>query len=182
MTQVGSIRQRGILMHYAPHFWLKVSSLAICAALFGLGSLTACSPGSGGAAPRPTATAGAIHIVVNRTQFSTHDPVGVSVTNTTDHAYYAVNGRSGCTFLQLQEFDSAKHAWMNVVGCTNVNPAPLEISPRLTEPFTFAPTSTSDPNAWDPGTYRIVLAYGTSPDGSDASTLAFSSSFTIVSG
>ncbi len=169
-------------MHHAPHYWLKISSLAICAALFGLGSLSACSGGSGGVAPLPTATAGAVQIAVSRTQFATHDPIGVTISNTSDHTYYAVDGRSGCTFLQLQEFNSAKHAWVNVLGCTGVNPNPLEISPRLTEPFTFAPTSTSDPNAWDPGTYRIVLAYGTSADGSDASTFAFSAGFTIVSG
>jgi hypothetical protein len=169
-------------MHHAPHYWLKVSSLAFCAALFGLGSLSACSAGPGGAAPLPTATAGAIQIAVNQKQLAAHDPIGVTITNTSDKTYFAVDGRSACTFLQLQEFNSAKKAWVNVVGCTNVNPTPLEISPRLTEPFTLAPTSTSDPNAWDPGTYRIVLAYGTNAAGSDTSTFAFSSGFTIVSG
>jgi hypothetical protein len=169
-------------MHHAPHYWLRVSSLAICAALFALGSLSACSDGSGRVVRLPTATAGAIQIAVSRTQFASHDPVGVTVTNTSDHTYYAVDGRSGCTYLQLQEFNSAKNAWVNVVGCTDFNPSPLEISPRLAEPFTFAPTSTSDPNSWDPGTYRIVLMYGDSADGSNASTIAFSPGFTIISG
>jgi hypothetical protein len=169
-------------MHHAPHHWLKVSSLAICAALFGLGSLSACSGGASGAAPLPTATTGTIQIAVSRSQFAAHDPVGATLTNTSDSTFYAMNGRSACTFFQLQEFNSSKHAWVNVVGCAGVNPTPLEISPRLTEPFTLAPTSSTDPNSWDPGTYRIVLAYGTSASGSDASTLAFSSGFTIVSG
>ena len=169
-------------MQRRPHPWLRFSSLVALAAILALGSLAACSGSSGAGKPLPTATAGGIQIVVSQAQFTSSDPVGVTITNTSNHTYYALSGRSGCTFLQLQELDATKNSWVSVVGCQAANPTALAITPQLSEPFTLAPTSLGDANAWDPGTYRVALLYSVSSDGSSSPLLAFSAAFTIVSG
>jgi hypothetical protein len=170
-------------MHLSPHPWLKVKVvLTLLAALSVLGCLAACSTTTASGKSLPTATAGDIRIVVNQSQFNVSDPVGVMVTNSGNHTYYAVTGRSGCTFLQLQQYTAATNTWQNVFGCQGVNPATVEIAPQISEPFTLAPNSASNPNAWDPGTYRISLPYGIQADGSDTAIVAYSDAFTIVAG
>lgn len=168
-------------MQRTPHPWL-IAPLVLLATVCALGSLSACSNSSTSGKALPTATSGNIKIAVAKAQYTANEPVGVTVTNTSSQTYYAVSGRSACTYLQLQEYDAAKNTWLNVSACPAANPTPLQISPKLSLPFTLAPNSNSDPNAWDPGTYRVVLAYGTNADGSNTSTLAYSAAFTIVSG
>ncbi|MGO8950572.1 MAG: hypothetical protein ACLQUY_23550 [Ktedonobacterales bacterium] len=169
-------------MQRRPHPWLKLSGRVALAAILALGSLAACSSTSVTSKLLPTATAGDIKILVSQTQFNVSDPVGVTVTNTSNQTFYAVNGRSGCTFLQLQELDTAKNSWVSVSGCPAASPTPLAITPQLSEPFTLAPNSPSNENAWDPGTYRVALLYSASSDGSSSPLLAFSAAFTVVSG
>ncbi|GEM_PF-941377 len=161
-----------------PHSWLTLLAL-LAVALLGLGSLSACSSSPTSAVAVPTATSGDIQITVDRTHYDTHTPVGVTVTNTSSNTYYALTGRSGCTFLQMQEYDTSKKTWVNVFGCATPNPIPLKISSKLSEPFTLAPNSPNDPNSWDPGLYRVALAYGTQADGSNANLYAYSPGFQI---
>ncbi len=169
-------------MQSTPHPWLRLSSLVVLAALLALGSFSACSGTSVTAKPLPTATTGAIQIAVSQTEFTVSQPVGVNVTNTSNNTYYSVSGRTACTFLQLQELDTAKNAWVNVYGCPAANPTPLQITQHISEPFTLAPSSPSNQNAWDPGTYRVAVAYSTSSDGSSSPMVAFSAAFTIDAG
>jgi hypothetical protein len=156
--------------------------LVVLATAVGLGGLSACTSNSWSGGALPTATAGGIRVAVGRTQYGVTDPVGVTVTNTTSNqTYYAISGKSGCTYLQLQEYDSSKKGWVNVFGCPGANPTALEITPQISEPFTLAPNSSSNQNAWDPGTYRVVLLYSTGSDGISNPTVAYSAAFTIAS-
>jgi hypothetical protein len=169
-------------MQRTPHPWLKLSSLVTLTAVLALGGLSACSNNSLNSNALPTATTGGIRIAVGQTQYGVSDPVGVTVTNTTSNQiYFAVSGRSGCTFLQLQQYSTSKKSWVSVFGCPGGNPTPLEITPQLSEPFTLAPNSSSNPNAWDPGTYRVALLYSTSSDGVSKPVVAYSAAFTVVS-
>ena len=170
-------------MHLPPHPRLKVKvGLTLIAALSVLGCLAACSTTTVSSKPFPTATAGDIRITINQSQFNVSDPVGVMVTNTGNNTYYAVTGRSGCTFLQLQEYTATTTTWKNVFGCQGVNPTAVQITPQISEPFTLAPNSADNPNAWDPGTYRVSLPYGTQAGGNDSSLVAYSGVFTVVAG
>src|SRR5215469_1395102 len=117
-------------MDLSPHPWLKVKvALTLLAALSVLGCLAACSTTTASGHPFSTATAGDIRIAINQSRFNVNDPVGVMVTNASNNTYYAVTGRSGCTFLQLQEFTAATNSWQNVFGCQGVNPATVQITP-----------------------------------------------------
>jgi hypothetical protein len=170
-------------MQSTPRPWQRLSSLVALAAILGLGSLTACNSNAVDSKALPTATAGGIRIAVGHTHYGINDPVGVTVTNTSSNqTYYAVSGRSGCTYLQLQQYDAVKKSWVSVFGCPGANPTPLEITPQLSEPFTLAPNSSTNPDAWDPGTYRVALLYSTNSDGTSSPLLAYSSAYTIVSG
>jgi hypothetical protein len=113
-------------MQRTSHPWLKLSSMIALAALLGLGGLSACTNNSLNSQALPTATAGGIQIAVGQTQYGVNDPVGVTVTNTTSNqTYYAVSGRSGCTYLQLQQYNTTKKSWVSVFGCPGANPTEL---------------------------------------------------------
>jgi hypothetical protein len=169
-------------MQRTPHLWLKLSPLIVLATVLGLGGLSACSNGSLHGQVLPTATAGGIQIAVEQTHYGVNDPVGVTVTNTSNNqTFYAVSGRSGCTFLQLQQYDTTKKSWESVFGCPGAVPTTLQITPQLSEPFTLAPNSSSNPNAWDPGTYRVALLYSATSDGISNPIVAYSAAFTVVS-
>jgi hypothetical protein len=170
-------------MHLPPHPWLKVKvALTLVSALSVFGCFAACSTVPATSSAPPTATAGDIRITINQSQFNVTDPVGVMVTNSGNQTYYAVTGRSGCTFLQLQQYTAATNTWKNVFGCQGTTPTIVQITPQISEPFTLAPNSSTNPNVWDPGAYRVSLPYGTQANGSDASLVAYSGAFTIVSG
>lgn len=169
-------------MQRTPHSWLKLSSLVALAVVLGLGGLSACSNNSLNSKALPTATAGGIRVAVGQTQYGVNDPVGVTVTNTTSNqTYFAISGRSGCTFLQLQLYNATEKSWVSVFGCPGANPTPLEITPQLSEPFTLAPNSSSNPNAWDPGTYRVALLYSINSDGISNPIVAYSAAFAVAS-
>ena len=153
-------------MQRRPHPWLKLSSLVALAAILALGSLAACSGTSVMSKLLPTATAGDIKILVSQTQFNVSDPVGVTVTNTSNQTFYAVNGRPAAPSCSCKSRIPAKNSWVSVSGCPAASPTPLAITPQLSEPFTLARTSPSNENAWDPGTYRVALLYSASSNGS----------------
>jgi hypothetical protein len=128
----------------------------------------------------PTGTAGNVILRTDRLLYGASQPVGASITNASKTTYYAMDGQSGCTILHLQELVGA--AWRDVMPCaTGQPPTMLAIAPQSTEPLTFAPGNAPDnANAWQAGVYRLALAIGTKPSGSDATTLVYSPGFQIV--
>lgn len=131
--------------------------------------------------PVPTAVPGALQISLDRQQYTTSQPIGVTVKNTSKTDYYALDGQSGCTFLQLQQFDAANKVWVIVEGCQRVGPAnALAIPAGLSEPFTLAPgTRASNPNIWDAGVYRIAIRYSAQSDAGGAAQAAYSAGFVV---
>jgi hypothetical protein len=155
--------------------------LALLVALFLL--LAGCSNSSGRLITPPTATSGDLKLAPDRQSYSAHQPIGVTVTNGSSKSYYARDGLSACTYLQLEFYDTTKGSWLGVDGCTSPNaPQVRLLAPSASLPFTLAPgDSSNDPNAWVPGTYRIALQYGTASDGSGSLAVAYSSGFQIMS-
>jgi hypothetical protein len=146
-------------------------------------ALAACAtPSAAVLLPTPTATD--IQLTLDRSSYTTSQPIGVTVTNTSKHDYYAVDGLSACTFLQLQLFDPTKKTWVGTDGCSSPNPpTSLLISAHLAEPLTLPPgNAAGDANAWAPGTYRVAIRYGTQPDGGGSVQIAYSPGFQIAGG
>jgi hypothetical protein len=132
----------------------------------------------------PTASPGDIILTLDRPKYTAHQPLGVTITNHSKHTYYAKDGLSACTYLQLEWFDANKNAWVPVDGCTTPNPGQMrQISAGLSLPYTLAPgDSPADANAWVPGVYRVSLSYGAAADGSGTLTPVYSQGFQITSG
>jgi hypothetical protein len=131
--------------------------------------------------PVPTAAPGALQITVDRQHYTVSQPIGVTVKNTSTTDYYALDGQSACTFLQLQHYDATRKVWVIVEGCERVSQANvLAIPAGLSEPFTLAPgTKASNPNAWDAGVYRIAIRYSPQSDAGGAAQAAYSAGFVI---
>ena len=143
--------------------------------------LCACSSTSA-KAPAPTPTSGAIQITLDRASYTSTDPIGVTITNSSKTKYYALDSHSACTFLQLEFYDTAHKTWAPTLPCKeNRQPAALLIAPGMTEPFTLAPgNSSSNGNEWGPGLYRVGITYGTKADASGTVTTAYSKGFQIT--
>ena len=143
--------------------------------------LAACS-GSPAKTPVPTPTSEAIQISTDRASYNSTQPIGVTVTNGSKTNYYALDARSGCTFLQLEFYDTTHKAWVPTLPCKeNRPPAALMIAAGMTEPFTLPPgNSSSNGNQWGPGLYRIGLTYGTQSDASGTVITAYSTGFQIT--
>lgn len=138
----------------------------------------ACATQSTAQIALPTATSGAIRLTTDRTSYSTTQPVGVMLRNTSGSTYYAITGHQGCTYLVLQVYITTKKAWQDASFCQqDVAPQSLAITGNQTEPFTLAPGSNQNHNAWAPGTYRVALAISTSPTGT--TTMVYSNGFTF---
>ena len=158
------------------HYPLLLCSLFMLSVL---GGLAGCKIRSSNIA-LPTATKTTVAITMQNLEFDTSEPLGILVKNTGSADVYALNGLSGCTVLQLQQYDSDKKAWVAADGCREtIQPRVLVIRKGMSEPFTLAPTSRGDPNSWDSGTYRIALTYTTHADGKTAAQTAYSPGFTI---
>jgi hypothetical protein len=155
--------------------------LALLAALFLM--LAGCSSSGGRLITPPTATSGNLTLALDRQSYGVHQPIGVTVTNGGSTGYYAKDGLSACTYLQLEFYDTTKNTWLGVDSCTSPNaPQVRLLAPSASLPFTLAPgDSSNDPNAWVPGVYRIALRYGTASDGSGSLAAAFSPGFRITS-
>ncbi|MFI5273645.1 MAG: hypothetical protein ACHQ4H_11485 [Ktedonobacterales bacterium] len=146
-----------------------------------LATLAACSQSPGKRAALSTPTGGAIQITLDRAGYSSAEPLGVSVTNTSKTDFYALDGRSGCTYLQLEFFDTTHSVWAPTLPCTPARQAaPLLLAHGMSEPFTLPPGNASDNgNQWATGTYRIALQYGTQSDASGDMQIAYSAGFQI---
>jgi hypothetical protein len=157
---------------------------ALVAVLLLSGALAACASQAAARVALPTPTASAIQLTLDRTAYTTSQPIGVTVTNTSKQDYYAVDGLSACTFLQLQFYDPVKKTWVGTDGCSSPNPpTPRLISAHLAEPLTLPPGNAPDNgNVWATGMYRVAVRYGTHTDGSGDVEIAYSPGFQIAGG
>lgn len=165
-------------MRSQPRGWLVLICVLVLAA-----SLAACGTTSATKKmPLSTPTPGSIQVAVDRSLYTSTQPIGVTVTNTTKTPYYAMSGRSACTFLQLQEYNQKQGKWISVDGCNSLNPPMVRIIPAsVAVPFTLAPgiIPASDPNVWEVGTYRVALQYSPQNDGVSALQIAYSAGFQV---
>jgi len=139
-----------------------------------------CAFGAAPTGPIPTATGGDVRLATDRGSYGTHTPVGLTLVNAGHSDYYAVDGRSGCTIVQLQRYDDQRNEWLSVDGCTTPSqPHVLVIRAGMREPFTLAPASASDANAWESGVYRVAAAFSTNDDGVTGEHIAYSAGFVI---
>ena len=161
---------------------LSRSHILLMLLLYGvvaLGLLAGCKS-SGSALAQPTATKSQVVITIQNTRYGVSDPLGILIKNTGEKDVYALDGQASCTMLQLQQYDEQKNAWTKVDRCTDKSPPHvLVIHAGMGEPFTLAPVSSSDPNAWTPGMYRVALSFSASPDGKSDAQVAYSDGFTI---
>ncbi len=166
-------------MRSQPRLWLVLLAVLALAA-----SLAACnSPARANKVQLPAPSTGSIQLTVDHSTYTITQPIGVTVTNTTAKTtYYAVTGRSACTFLQLQEYNQKQGTWISVYGCNSVDtPVVWSIPPAASAPYTLAPgvVPASTPNTWETGIFRIALQYSEQNDGVTSSQVAFSQGFQI---
>jgi hypothetical protein len=152
------------------------------ALLVGILGLVACSSKGSTLITRPTATTGDLTLTLDRATYTSHQPFGVTVNNTSKTSYYAKDGLSACTYLQLEYYDSTKKTWLSVDGCSRPYAQHvLLLAPTSSLPFTLAPgDSSTDQNAWVPGVYRVSLRYGPASDGSGNLSVVYSTGFVVT--
>lgn len=157
--------------------WRGLSILAAALVLF-----SACaSATTTRVATETTATTGPVTVTTNLASYTTGDAIGATVTNSSKSGYYTQDGKSACTIVQLQRFDSATGAWKNVDLCNGSQATQvLLIAENSSVPFTLAPTSTSDVNSWVAGTYRVAVSYTTEVDGATKAQEAHSAAFKVT--
>ncbi|MGH2503036.1 MAG: hypothetical protein ACRDID_11025 [Ktedonobacterales bacterium] len=127
-----------------------------------------------------TATTGSVTVTTNLSTYTAGDAIGATVTNNSKSDFYTQNGKSGCTIIQLEKFDTASGKWTHLDGCNGASPTQiLAIAESSSVPYTLAPTSSADLNAWQPGTYRVSVAYSTQADGATSPQEAHSAAFTV---
>jgi hypothetical protein len=154
---------------------LKASSALLALMLTGCAA-AALSP----LGPAPTATSDALRLTTDHTAYALTTPIGVTVTNAGSSDLYALDGRSACAVVQLQRYDSSGRKWISIVGCPQAtSPRVNRIAAGVNIPFTLAPTSSSDPNKWDRGVYRVAAAYSANSDATTDGQIAFSAGFTV---
>ena len=164
-------------MRARPQRWLLGLALGLSVLLGG----TACSSSAANGIPAPTATPGDISLTPDRTVYTPSQPFGITVKNHGAKTYYATDGRTACSFLELQEYNVAKHAWAPVNICTTGDtPQTLALPASISEPFTLAPgNSPNNQNQWDDGTYRVALTYNSQSDGNGLSQTVYSQGFVV---
>jgi hypothetical protein len=142
--------------------------------------LAGCQSDSTNANPAQAASGGPVRITLDHSAYGVNDPLGITVSNTGDRVFYAVDGKSACTFMQLQKYDSGKKQWATIDACTIAySPHPLQMPAGIAEPFSLAPGSPSDQNAWETGTYRVAVVYSENADGTTGAQTAYSPEFAI---
>lgn len=165
-------------MRFQPRVWLVLLAVLMLAA-----SVAACnSPVKANKVQLPAQTTGALQLTVDHSVYTITQPIGVTLTNTTKTVYYAVTGRSACTFFQLQEYNQKQGTWISVYGCNSVDtPVVRSIPPSASTPYTLAPgvVPASSPNVWETGIFRIALQYSQQNDGVTSSQVAYSQGFQI---
>lgn len=171
---------RHFLIRGASACWLACAALTLLV----VAGLSACSSDTATATALPTATPSSVQIAIDRTGYTVTQAIGVTISNTSAKTdYYAVTGKSVCTYFQLEQYNASKNSWVPVDGCQSADqPRSLLIPHASSLPYTLAPYSTANQNQWAPGTYRISLQYTTDSTGSGGFQTAYSSGFTITGG
>ncbi len=141
--------------------------LALLISLVFIGALSACM---GGAKTKPpmgtTATTGPVIVTTNLGAYTVNDAIGVTVVNTTSTDYFAISGKSACVIIQLERYNATRGVWEAVDSCAPHGSAQVfTIAKNSKQQFTLAPNSSSDPNAWESGLYRVTVTYSTNTDG-----------------
>lgn len=127
-----------------------------------------------------SATTGPVTVTTNLASYTTGDPVGAIVTNNSKSGFFTQTGKSACSIVQLQRFDATTGKWVNVDGCNSGQPPQtFTIAGPSSIPYTLAPTSKNDVNAWQTGTYRVSVSYTTQADGITNPQEAHSAAFTV---
>ncbi len=164
-------------MRLEPRRWLAVVALGVVV----LAGAVACASDNANTVTLPAATGGDIKLTVDRPSYTPSMPVGVTMTNVSKKSYYALDGRTACTFLQLEQYVQARKAWAAVNLCTlGAQPTGRLLPPGANEPFTFAPgNAQADANRWQSGLYRVSLTYSSTADGSGPVTVVYSAGFVI---
>lgn len=146
-----------------------------------LASLAACGGGTTlHAISGATATTGPVTITTNLATYTTGDAVGVTVTNASKSDYFAKDGNSGCAIVQLEKYNAGSGAWAKVDACVGSQQVQVYVIAKGSAvPYTLAPTSASDVNSWEAGTYRISVSYSAESDGVTKALEAHSAAFSI---
>ena len=161
-------------MQFKPWRWMAGFSLVVLILLAG------CQANSKNAVAAAKATTGPVRIVLDHSAYGVSDPIGVTVSNVSKDLYYTIDGKSACTMLELQQYDSAKKQWAMVSGCTIAEPLnALQMPAGISEPFSLTPGSSSNEDAWQSGTYRVAVLYSANPDGKTDAQTAYSATFAI---
>jgi hypothetical protein len=161
-------------MQRGPMKWVAVVGLA---SLF---LLAGCQANASNANTKSTATTGPVRVALDHSAYGVSDPIGVTVSNTSKTVYYSLDGKSACTILQLQRYDSSKKQWATTYACTVASPVQaLQVPANFSEPFSLTPASSSDENSWQKGTYRVAVIYSDNADGKSGAQTAYSATFNI---
>ncbi len=157
--------------------WRGLLMLTVALVLFSAcASTTTTRPVVGAAA-----TTGPITVTTNLSTYTSGEPIGATVTNSSKSDYYTQNGKSGCTIVQLEQYNAKTSVWTPLDTCNGSQATQtLAISEGTSVPYTLAPASTADPNAWQTGTYRVSVLYTTQADGVTSPQEAHSAAFTIT--
>jgi len=138
----------------------------------------------GGTTSKPpagvTATKGPVTVTTNLSAYSVNDAIGVTVSNTAATDYYAASGKSACVIIQLERYNTTKGVWEAVDACPTPQTGQIfALAKNSQQPFTLAPTSSADSNAWDAGLYRVTVTYSANSDGATNAQQAHSAAFNV---
>lgn len=156
--------------------------LSCVVGLLVLAGMTGCATGgSHNSGPRDVgATTGPVVVATNLSAYSISDAIGVTITNNASADYYATSGKSACAIIQLERYNTLKAAWEPVDACASPGQnQTFAIAKNSQQQFTLAPNSSADPNAWQPGLYRVTVMYSSNPDGSTDAQQARCAAFNV---
>lgn len=157
--------------------WLTSLALGLIVAV----GLAACGVATPSGAPADgNASTGPVTISTNLTTYTINDAVGVTISNKSATDYFANSGKSACTIIQLERYNSGRRAWEPLDACLSQDGVQtFAIAHQSQQQFTLAPTSSADPNAWQAGLYRVIVMYSANADGASNAQQAHCVAFTI---
>lgn len=126
------------------------------------------------------ALSGSVAITIAQRQFAQCDTIQATIVNGLGHAIYATDHHASCTLLTVQR-RTPGNVWQHVGTCVLMTPTRIvQIPPGATLAQRLAPgNGYSAGNGWEPGTYRLMLAYFASNDATGVATPVYSPTFTV---